>query len=243
MKNIHHNRYVWLSVLGGIWSAFFVASVHSASTPSAKVDLDGSRMALMPFIVGQLESPDAMSPKPLSKPLDQIEVEFGGVPEGSDQTMNRIVSQALRKRYPDSMIPFDSVTAAHREISDDPTLDTTRKQAVRLGEMLQADIVVVGTLWRFRQKGALEEGGAEGMPDRSASVGLALYLVDVKTGARLWRGFFDGTQKALTEDVLGGIKQIGMGLRWLTVEELAQNGVQSLLQKLSRELQARPAAN
>jgi hypothetical protein len=71
----------------------------------------------------------------------------------------------------------------------DPMLDTPRKQAVRLGETLDADIVVVGTIWRFRQKGALED-----VPDSPASVGFALYLVDVKSGMRLWRGSFDGSQ-------------------------------------------------
>jgi hypothetical protein len=48
----------------------------------------------------------------------------------------------------------------------------------------------------------------------------------------LWRGNFDGTQKALTEDILGGLKGVGMGLRWLSAEELAGYGVKSVLRKL-----------
>jgi hypothetical protein len=243
MKNMYLNLSIIITVIYAILPVFSLTNAQSASVQSAKVDLYGSKMALMPFIAGQLESPDARSAKPLSKPLNQIVVDQG-LPEGTDAIMNRLVSQALKRRYPDSMIPFDTVTRVYGEIMDDPMLDTTRKQAVRLGEMLQTDIVVVGTIWRFRQRGAGEvEYGAEGMSDRPASVGFALYLVDVQSGARLWRGFFDGTQKALTEDVLGGIKQIGMGLRWLTAEELAQYGVKSLLNKLSSELQAKPSAN
>jgi hypothetical protein len=83
-------------------------------------------------------------------------------------------------------------------------------------------------VWRFREKGALTE-----MPDSPASVGFALYLVDVNTGVRLWRGSFDGTQKALTEDVLGGLKQLGMGVHWLSAEELARYGVKSVLKTLT----------
>ena len=83
-------------------------------------------------------------------------------------------------------------------------------------------------VWRFREKGALTE-----MPDSPASVGFALYLVDVDTGVRLWRGSFDGTQKALTEDVLGGLKQVGMGVHWLSAEELARYGVKSVLKTLT----------
>ena len=128
------------------------------------------------------------------------------------------------------MIPADLAAEAYAKIEKDPTLDTPRKRAVGFGKMLQADIVVVGTVWRFREKGTVE-----GVPDSPASVGFALYLVDVETGLRLWRGTFDGTQKALTEDVLAGIRQLGMGLHWLTAEELARYGVKSLLRKLHSE--------
>jgi hypothetical protein len=94
---------------------------------------------------------------------------------------------------------------------------------------------MVGTVWRLREKGAIE-----GAPDSPASVGFALYMVDVTTGERLWRSAFDGTQKALTEDVLGGVKQLGMGLHWLTAEELARYGIKSLLRKLPAELGGAP---
>lgn len=70
------------------------------------------------------------------------------------------------------------------------------------------------------------------MPDSPASVGFALYLVDVETGVRLWRGAFEGTQKALSDDLIGGLKQLGMVLRWLSAEELARYGVKSVLKKL-----------
>jgi hypothetical protein len=133
------------------------------------------------------------------------------------------------------MIPWDQVTAAVESVSGDPLLDTPRKQAVRLGQAVQADWVMVGTIWRFREKGAVE-----GVPDSPASVGFALYMVDVATGERLWRGAFDGTQKALTQDVLGGVKQLGMGLRWLTAEELARYGVKSVLKKLPPTLHSQP---
>ena len=125
------------------------------------------------------------------------------------------------------MITPDRVADAHRTLLTDPTLDTPRKRAVRLGKVLEADLVMVGTVWRFREKGALTD-----MPDSAASVGFALFLVDVNTGVRLWRGIFDGTQKALTQDVLGGLKQLDMGLHWLSAEELARYGVKSVLLKL-----------
>jgi hypothetical protein len=104
------------------------------------------------------------------------------------------------------------------------TMDTPRKRAVRLGEALDAQAVMVGTVWKYRERGALVD-----MPEGSASVGYALYLVDAKTGIRFWRGTFDGTQKALTQDVLGGLKHLEIRLRWLSAEELARYGVKPLL--------------
>lgn len=112
MKNTHSNISDYLFAIYGLLLFFTAASAHSASTQSAKVDLYGSKIALMPFIVGKLESPDTMSSKPLSKPLNQIVFDDGGLPEGSDAIMNRFVSQALKRRYPESMISFDSATAA-----------------------------------------------------------------------------------------------------------------------------------
>jgi hypothetical protein len=68
--------------------------------------------------------------------------------------------------------------------------------------------MVVGTVWKYRERGALVD-----MPDSTASVGFALYLIDTKTGVRFWRGAFDETQQALTEDVMDGLKHLDMGLR------------------------------
>lgn len=133
------------------------------------------------------------------------------------------------------MIPWEHTAYPYGNMIDDPRLDTPRKRAVRLGQAVQADIVVVGSLWRFGEKGAVE-----GIPDSPASVGVALYLVNVETGARLGRGFFDGTQKMLTQDELGGAKQLNMGLRWLTAEELARYGIKSILRMLLPELDSEP---
>jgi hypothetical protein len=50
-------------------------------------------------------------------------------------------------------------------------------------------------------------------------------------GKRLWRGAFDGAQKALTEDVVGGLKAIKMGIHWLSVDELARYAVKQVFRK------------
>jgi len=217
-----------------IKSAYFTAVLATALAlalvPAAAVAQTEpqTRIALMPFLLGQLESPNALLVKPLSTPVANMAVDNRGLPEEADRVINRLLTAALKQRYAARLVPWEEVVTAYGSIGQDPLNDTPRKRAIQLGQAVQADIVVVGTIWRFREKGAVE-----GVPDSPASVGFALYLVDVETGARLERGFFDGTQKALTEDVLGGAKQLGMGLRWLSAEELARFGIKTVLRKLS----------
>ena len=190
-------------------------------------ELAMAQIALMPFLMGQLESPNAPIAKPLSKPLTQLEIDTREIPADADRVMTRIVNAELKLRIEERLIPPDRAADAYRTLVTDPALDTPRKRAVRLGEALDTQVVKVGTVWKYRERGALVD-----MPEGAASVGFALYLIDVKTGVRFWRGAFDKTQQALTEDVVGGFKQLGMGLHWLLAEELARYGVKSVLRKL-----------
>ena len=200
---------------------------QSQAAQGSLSDLAVAKIALMPFLIGQLESPNAPIAKPLSQSFTQLVIDKREMPEETDQIMTRIVNAALKRRIEERLIPPDRVADAYRTIVVDPALDTPRKRAVRLGEAVGAEVVVVGTVWQYREKGALVD-----LPDSAASVGFALYLIDVKTGVRFWRGAFDETQQALTEDVVDGFKQLGMGLHWLSAEELARYGVKSVLQKL-----------
>ncbi len=205
----------------------FFCDECGATSKAPQIPREGhgfSRIALMPFLSGRLQASDQTIAKPLSKTLSQLTFDDQSLPEGSDTTMNRIVYDALKHRFPERLVPADLVSATYRRLSGNPANDTPRKLAVGLGEVLGADMIVVGTVWRFREKGEI--------PENPASVGFALYLVRVETGQRLWHDSFDGTQKVLSEDVLGGIKQIGMGLQWLTVQELARYGVKSMVKTI-----------
>ena len=187
------------------------------STPQFK------RIAVMPFLVGKLESPEKLIEKPLSQPLKELHIDAANLAEGADRVMTRLVNDVMQIRFEDQMVSMEEASVVYADVIRDQTLDTPRKLAKKFGENLQADLVVVGAVWRFREKGAVEE-----MPDSPASVAFSVYLMEVAGGKRLWRNTFDGNQKTLSEDVLGGLKQIKMGLRWLSVNELARYGVKSV---------------
>jgi nucleotide-binding universal stress UspA family protein len=196
---------------------------HTSSENADLSTLQFKRIAVMPFLIGKLESPENPVEKPLSLPLGQLYVDADNLTEGADQIMTRLVNDVLKIRFADQMVSMEISAAVYADVIRDLTLDTPRKLAKKFGENLQADLVVVGSIWRFREKGTVKEN-----PDSPASVAFSVYLIEVAGGKRLWRNAFDGSQKALSEDVLGGLKQVKMGLRWLSVNELARYGVKNV---------------
>lgn len=206
-------------------------SSQTQSTQGSLVDVTVKEIALMPFLTGQMASPDAPIAT-LSAPRDTETAIIDNVnlPDGTDLIMNQIVNTELKIRFAERLIPPDLVSEAYQPLLMAPQLNTPRKRAIGLGKTLKANLVMVGTIWWYRERGALTQ-----LPDNPASVGFELCLFNVETGARLWRGRFEGTQEALADDLLGGVERLNMGLRWLSARELARYGVKSVLRKLPLE--------
>jgi TolB-like protein len=113
-----------------------------------------------------------------------------------------------------------------------PASDAARLK--QIGEMVYADAVMVGRVLRYR-----EREGAEWGVKSPASVAFILDLVDVRRGDVIWSSRFDETQQAPSENIfaLGDIGQ--RGIRWLTADQLAQDGVRKAVAQLHQIL-ARP---
>jgi hypothetical protein len=109
-------------------------------------------------------------------------------------------------------------------------------RARRLGQLVYADAVISGRLLRFRER----EGEALGVKS-PASVAFVLELWDVKRGDSIWTARFDETQKPLSENLFA-LGQVGSrGVRWLTAEELAREGVKKAVADLHLALYRKPA--
>ena len=107
----------------------------------------------------------------------------------------------------------------------------------QIGEMVFADAVMVGRVQRFR-----ERIGDDWGVKSPASVAFVLDLIDVRRGDVIWSARFDETQKALSENIfgLGDIRQ--RGIRWLSAEQLAMDGVKKAVGQLYQIL-ARSASS
>ena len=204
-------------------------SSQTQSTQGSLVDITVEKIALMPFLVGTMESPDAPIAKPdVERSTEDARIKSQDLPEGTDRIMNRLVNAELKRRYEERLVMPDLVDDVYKALLLDQTQNTARKRAISLGNALEANLVMVGSIWWFRERGSFRH-----LPDTPAAVGFGLYLVDVKSGVRLWRGRFEGTQEALTADVLGGVERLDMmGLKWLSATELARYGVTSVLRTL-----------
>jgi len=95
--------------------------------------------------------------------------------------------------------------------------------ALKAGRSLDVDAVVLGYIYRFSQR-----VGKRYSAEIPASVAFDIYLVEVKDGRILWHGYFDETQRPLSEDLF----QLGTFLKrkgsWITAKEMALSALDEM---------------
>lgn len=115
-----------------------------------------------------------------------------------------------------------------------PVSETIRLR--QIGQMVYADAVITGSMQRFRERVG-DEWGAKS----PASVAFILELVDVRRGDVIWSARFDETQQSLSENIfaIGDISQ--RGVRWLSAEQLTQEGVKKAIGQLHQIIARAPS--
>jgi hypothetical protein len=123
-----------------------------------------------------------------------------------------------------------------KDVSDSVPQTNDMARLRKIGELVYADAVLTGRMLRFRER----VGGDIGVQS-PASVAFTLELIDVQRGDVVWSTRFDETQKGLSENILsiGDIRE--RGLRWLTAEQLAQDGIRKIINQLHETI-ARPGS-
>ena len=173
----------------------------------------------------------------LSCPINQICGDDPSIQSNAGPMMMRLVHTALKRRFGQHVIPLDQVQTAYYGIRLDGAKDSPRTMALRMGESLSADLMVVGTVWRYRDRGAIQ-----GFPDKPASVAFAVYILDPNSGRQLWRGLFDEAQEIALQDMAKFTDRIKMGLKWLSADELAHHGVKEIFRPFPDSIHPGPLA-
>lgn len=189
--------------------------------------------AVAPFLVGrrQPQMDEAMD-ETLSCPIGEICAYDPMILPTAGTRLTDLVSKYLHHRFGNHIVPQNDVTIANVERLLDPAKDTPRTLAQKLGKRLDVDVVFVGTVWRYRNRGAIED-----VPDSPASVAFAVYMIEVHSGRQLWRGIYSASQQALMDNLGQAKKQLKMGLKWLSADELAAYGVKEMFENFMPQVQ------
>ncbi|MDD5451621.1 MAG: hypothetical protein PHT49_06975 [Desulfovibrionales bacterium] len=98
-----------------------------------------------------------------------------------------------------------------------------------IGEKSGADAVLYGRIFRYEER----EGRTYSV-QRPASVAFDLHLVRTSDGVIMWKGRFDETQTSLMENILRFPSYLKRGGKWLTADELAEEGVDKVMADFPR---------
>ncbi|MDY6954464.1 MAG: hypothetical protein SWE60_23415 [Thermodesulfobacteriota bacterium] len=151
-------------------------------------------------------------------------VQTGGIEAGADTFMNEELMAFLESQTSYTPIPFWTAQGVTSKIPSQDLRGADRPLLIEMGKSLEADAVISGTIYRFRQR-----AGASLSVKTPASVAFAMELIRVSDGRTLWGRAFDETQRSLDENLLklGGFLKRGGG--WLTAEELAAAGFKEVM--------------
>ena len=210
------------------WYTLALLCAQACYSPQAAAQtFQISRLAVMPLAQGMPSS------APGRHVLDCRETELTSegqvLNSGAGEIVARCLQQALEKELPGRVAPHNETAGADELLAYMKKTATLKAHALKLGEQVQASHVLVGTVQRYRQL----KGTAYGA-DRPASVAFSVYLLETATGQIVWSGAFDKTQQSLAENLFDAPAFFKHGAKWLTAEELARAGAETVAEKLTR---------
>jgi hypothetical protein len=209
--------------ISGLMVDGYLTNRAAAQSQAEPINIQWEKIGVLPFFKGRRS---ADTGETLNCPICDLLFKSENIKEGADRAITGYVQEALGRRYKDRVIALDEVSRVYKEIPRDDTKDTPRSLAQKAGEILGADLMIVGTVWRYRDRVRDELGSGRG-----ASVAFDMYLIDVSSGKTVWKAKFDETQRPLTEDIRGAKVLLKKGAKWLSADELARYGVEEVMKK------------
>jgi len=211
-----------LMILGLSTDGYGPCPVSAQSqTGESAIRVEG--IGVMPFLKGRCGSDVG---EILDCPLRMLSFDPENVLPGSDRNLTGYLHEVLKERHGERVIPLAEMVNVYDRIAKDDAQDTPRTVAQKLGGALKTDLIFAGAVWRYRERVGRPAGAAS-----PASVGFAVYLIEVTSGKMLWSGKFAETQQALSDNVLDTWAFVKKGAKWLSANELARYGVKEVLKK------------
>jgi hypothetical protein len=222
-----------LRFFGAIFLFISACSTFLPATLQSKrsTDLDARKIRRIAVLLPNGMTPEAKSP-----------AVYTSTPSSERKPSEEELSELLDRLVYSTMASMPNwQIVSEREVRDvaqsvPPGGDNTRLR--KIGEMVYADAVIVGRMQRYRERVG-DEWGAKS----PASVAFVLDLIDVRRGDVIWTARFDETQKALSENIFALWDISQRGIRWLSAEQLTQEGVKKAVGELYQILVRNPASS
>ena len=154
----------------------------------------------------------------------QYFVQTGKIEPGADTFLNNQIVTYISNKTPYTAIPYWKLEWVTAENLSQDFRSLERPLLVEMGRSVKAEALLVGTIYRFRQRVGSSLGA-----DSPASVAFALELIRVADGRVIWRQPFDQTQQSLDQNLLNVGKFFKRGGKWITAEELASEGLKEMM--------------
>jgi hypothetical protein len=222
-----------LRFFGAIFLFISACSTFLPATLQSKrsTDLDARKIRRIAVLLPNGMTPEAKSP-----------AVYTSTPSSERKPSEEELSELLDRLVYSTMASMPNwQIVSEREVRDvaqsvPPGGDNTRLR--KIGEMVYADAVIVGRMQRYRERIG-DEWGAKS----PASVAFVLDLIDVRRGDVIWTARFDETQKPLSENIFALWDISQRGIRWLSAEQLTQEGVKKAVGELYQILVRNPASS
>lgn len=213
-----------LAIYGGALAAMMLTLVACASAPP-------SPGPLVPVVVFSC-SDVAVLPFSWNAP-DDIVFEEHEQAQGREVTpFSAATGEALARQV---AVTFGAAGVTATPVAMDPASSYQHEVEVLREEGYAC--VLLGRVERYE-----ERIGSDWSVNRPASVAFRLLLMETSTGRVVWKGSFDETQQALSENLLTLKTFLRRKARWVTVEDLAQSGFDRLVDVMVHA-GANPSAN
>lgn len=179
-------------------------------------------IAVVPFQRGTTDDPSVRYVRcPVSGSIMRA-CAYTGTPE---QKVEEIFTRRLRGIESVLAVPSERVQGAYRRLASDSFVNSPVQIARSMGTELNVEGVVLGYLFCYRDR-----KGYSYSVEYPASAAFSVYLIDVKSGAIVWKGIFDKTQASLMENILDISSFIKQGGQWVTADELIEKGILEMME-------------
>jgi hypothetical protein len=185
-------------------------------------DYQPKRLAVLPFQAGVADA----GGEAVYSPLTGAAFMPGPVQEGAALFLDEALGRSLPDLTSREIVSVKVAGRVFERLRREDLSLPLRVAAVQAGQKAGADGVLIGCVYRFS-----ERRGEIFAADRPASAAFDLALIRVSDGVVLWKNSFDETQRAVSEDLIEASQYMSRGVRWFSVQEWGDYGLEQILKR------------